>query len=373
MAKFQIGCSWGQLHYSLSGGISQSTFALNGALSGGYSVNWLAYGFTPLLGGTVSKIRVYATAVTGTLVAGDLVCDIYSDSVGYPNASLQSSTTVTAIPTGAAWVEFTGFSTALTIGTNYWIVLRNADTTPTTNAITYTYSSTAFVSGTSADPALGQSLVFTSTNSGGTWTRTLNTGCFVVDYGSGNIEGWPIQSVSTSDPQIYSSREAGIKFDTPTNASMKVIGVCGVVSKAGTPTGDMRYRIYTGTSSSPTLVGTTVTRAPGAVNSSRVTKPLYFSSPITIAGGTTVRVVLSETTQSDTSTNRYQLEQYVLSSTDTGILVPYNTQPELTLSTDGGATFSETANRWPGIWLLLDASSPFASTGSGGGSFTFVG
>lgn len=357
--RFHVNMSWGQLHHSAGGGLAITTVNLNGALSGGYSAAWFAFSLVPLLGGTVSKIRVYASAVTGTLASGDLVCDIYSDSNGNPNTSLQSSTTVTSVPTGAAWVEFTGFSTALTVGTQYWIVLRNANATPTTNSVTYVASSSALALGSTSDPASGQALFFISSNSGGTWSRFLGPACFVVDYGGGNTEGWPVQGLTTSDPQIYSSREGGIKFVTPENVSLNVIGVCGAVSKSGTPTGDLRYRIYAGTSTSPTLLGTTVTRAPGTVNSSRTQKPLYFSAPIIIPGGTTLRVVVSETTQSDTSTNRYNNEQYVLSSTDTGILVPYATQPALTLSTDGGATFTDTSNRWPAIWLILDGDVPF--------------
>lgn len=359
MPKLQPFGSWGQLHYSNSGGIASATFALNGAASAGYSVNWLAYAFISLLGGTVSKIRVYANAVNGTLAAGDLVCDLYSDSAGFPSSSLQSSSTVTTVPTGAAWVEFTGFSTALTVGTTYWIVLRNADSAPTTNYPTYINFTTLAMLGSTADPGYSANLVYTSTNSGGAWTRTLAAGAFVIDYGSGDIEGIPLQSITTSDPQIYASREGGIKFTTPANSGLNVIGVAGVLTKNGTPTGDLRYRIYSGSGSSPTLLGTTVTRPPASINTSRTPKPLYFSSVINIPASTIIRVVASETTQTDTSGNRYHLEQFVLSSTDTGILVPYTTQPELTLSTDGGATFTDTANRWPGIWLILDGNAPF--------------
>lgn len=372
MSLFQIDGSWGCLTRDT---ISFSTFALNGSLSGGYSVNWLAYGFIPQLGGTVSKIRVYASAVTGTLGSSDLVCNLYSDSAGSPSTSLQSSTTVTSVPTGASWVEFTGFSTALTVGTTYWIVLRNANGTPTSNSATYTYLTNSSILGNSNNPALGQSLVYTSTNSGSTWTRAVSTGAFVVDYGSGNIEGFPVQSGTTGDPQIYSSREGGIKFTTPSNTTLNVIGVCAVASKTGTPTGNLRYRIYTGSGSSPTLLATTATRDAATISTTRNQKPLYFTSPVSISADTVVRVVASETTQSDTSGNRYNLEFITLSSSDTGILVPYTIQPEYTLSTDGGATFTDTANRYVSIWLILDAQEPFSSSGGGGagGSFTFIG
>lgn len=365
MSRLQIDGSWGRLYHSTSG-LSISTFALNGSLSGGYSVNWLAFGFIPLRGGTVSKIRVYVNAVTGTLGSSDLVCDVYSDSAGNPNASLQGSSTVTSVPTGAGWVEFTGFSTALTVGTNYWIVLRNANGTPTSNSATYAYLNSGALLGHATDPSIGQTLVFSSTNSGSTWTRALATGSFIIDYGSGSTEGLPIQSATTSDPQIYSSREGGIKFTTPVNVGLNVIGVCAIASKVGTPTGDLRYRIYTGSGSSPVLLATTVTRAPGTINTSRSQKPIYFSSLVYVPPNTVIRVVASETTQSDTSSNRYSLEYLSLSSTDTGILEPYSVQPEYTLSTDGGSTFTDTANRWPGIWLILDLDNPFTPSETGG-------
>jgi hypothetical protein len=375
--KTQFGLGWGQVYYSTSGGLGASTFNLNAALSGGYSANWWAAYIVPLQGGTVSKIRVYCSAVTGTLVSGDLVCDLYSESNGNPNTSLQSSTTVTTIPTGAAWVEFTDFSTALTAGTPYFIVLRNADATPASNAITYVSYSNLLLNGNITDPQLNQAAVFTSTNSGSTWTRLVNIPPVVIDYGSGVVEGFPIQGAAQggSSLQIYSSREAGIKFTTPENAKLNISGIIAVILKTGTPTGNLRYRIYSSNSTTPTLTATTLTRTAGQVSGSRSAKYIPFSSVVTLDANTVVRIVASETTQSDTSSNRFTLDEITLSSSDTGLILPYTVQPASTLSTDGGANFTDTADRIPIIWPVLDGEAPFTATSSGGsgGAFTFIG
>lgn len=370
MAKFQIDGTYGRLTAGTAG-YSRSTLALNGAASGGYSATWLAFYIVPQLGGTLSKVRVYATAVNGTLGASDLVCDIYSSSSSNPNTSLASSSTVTSTPTGAAWVEFTGFSQSLTVGTPYFIVLRNANGTPTTNYPTYISAwSNATALGTASDPVHGTILSFSSTNSGSTWSRLLAPSAFVLDYGSGNIEGFPAYQVSSSY-QVYSSREVGLKFTSP-NVALNVIGIGGLVAKAGTPTGNLRYRIYTGSSTSPTLLATTLTAAPGEINTGRSIKILYFSTPITLPASTVTRIVISETTQSDTSANRYTGEALQLSSTDTGLILPFTVQPASTLSTDGGATFADTSDECPALFLVLDQTNQFSVSG-GASSYTFLG
>lgn len=352
--KFTTGFNWPHNLIS-SGATNQSTFNLNGSLSGGYSQNWLFCVWVPLHNGTISKIRVYASAVAGTLGASDLVCDIYSVSAGVPNTSLQSSSTVTATPTGAAWVEFTGFSVAVTPGTPYAVVLRNADPTPTTNSITYRYLSNGNVniSSTTAPP-VGQTYIGTSTNSGSSWSISSNVLYVVIDYGGSVYEGFAASATSTVT--VYSSREAGIMYVLP--QGVNVVGVSALVYKTGSPTGNLRYRIYTGSGASPTLVGTTGTLAPADVNtSSSGSKPLYFSSPITLMAGTTIRIVVSETAQSDASGQNYTLSHLTLDTMN--VWYPLTSVPKRTLSTDGGATFSETNNSMPQITLLLDAEDPF--------------
>lgn len=366
--KFTTGFNWP--HNLVSVGAGQATFALNGVLSGGYSQNWLFYVWVPLHNGTISKIRVYASAVAGTLGASDLVCDIYSVSAGVPSTSLQSSATVTATPTGAAWVEFTGFSTAVTPGIPYAVVLRNANPTPTTNSITYRYLSTGSLAiATTFAPPVGQMYTGTSTNSGSSWSVSANTPYLVIDYGGSVYEGFAASATGTVT--VYSSREAGILYTLPN--SVNVVGVSSAVGKVASPTGNLRYRIYTGSGASPTLVGTTGTLAPADVSTS-VTggKPLYFSSPITLLAGTTVRIVVSETTQSDASGQNYSLGHLTLDTMN--VWYPLTSVPKRTLSTDGGATFTETNDSMPQITLLLDAEDPFPEpAGGGASSYTFIG
>jgi hypothetical protein len=217
-------------------------------------------------------------------------------------------------------------------------------------------------------PGIGQ-LAYTSVNSGGTWTRNWSVGQFVVEYSSGSKEGWPVQSVSTGLLQVYSAREEGIKFRTLPGPNLRVIGITAQALKASTPTGDLRYRIYLGDTSSPTLLATTNTKSQSGVNTSRSAKTLYFNTPQIVPANTTVRVVISETTNSDVSSLRYECEAMVLSSTDTGIIPPYADNPSLTASTDGGATFSDTSHRIPLIWMVLDGEQPFSYDSATGSRF----
>jgi len=347
--------------YGYGVSLGTGTFTQNGAASGGHSVNWTAYSFAPVIGGTVSKIRVWVHAVNGTLGASDLVCDIYSDNAGSPNVSLASSSTVTTTPTGQMVVEFTGFSQAITAGTLYWIVLRNANATPTTNYPTYARLSnlTNLVPGSNA--GTWDSIFATSTNSGGAWTETADQGRFlVVEYSGGAKEGMPLTVTASTATQIFSTREGGLYFTSPANVTLNVIGMHFAMSRSGSPTGSFRGRIYTG--ATPSLQGTTSTMVATANSTTAAgLLPLYFGSVIAIPPSTIVRAVGSETTQSDGSANRFNIPEIGLYAPDIA-LYPIAT-PKRTLSTDGGASFTETDNVAPLVALILDPDQPFASGG----------
>jgi len=92
----------------------------------------------------------------------------------------------------------------------------------------------------------------------------------------------------------------------------------------------------------------------------RFLKPLYFAASIAIPPQTAVRLVLSETAQSDTSSNKYVLEEVNIHAADNTLMYPWSSsRPAVTLSTDGGATFAETANILPSIFFVLDSNNPF--------------
>ena len=53
------------------------------------AATWLAYGFIPDANRQVSKVKAYTSTITGTLADTDVTCDVYSDSAGSPNASIE--------------------------------------------------------------------------------------------------------------------------------------------------------------------------------------------------------------------------------------------------------------------------------------------
>lgn len=336
-----------------SGAPATGTLALNAANT------WLALSFRPPADLTIAKVRVYASAVGGTLDGNDLECHIFSNAVGVPNASLSSTATVTATPTGAAWVEFTGLSQAVTGGTQYWIVLKNAAAAPTTNFPTYQWVTGAPAAGMGPTSST-QNWSKKQTSDGSTWGTSPVTGVmgYGIEYSTGAIDGILMEGVNTSitGDGVYSTREAGVYFTSPANVRMRVRGVRMMpANKTGTPTGNLRYRIYTGTT--PTLVCTTADVVAPADLTAIAYIQGYCASTITIEPGTIVRVVMSETTQSDTSGNRY----------NTSYMVIPNTAPARSLTLFGGlqktyfdgSTWAQTNTEFPPFSLILDTDGPF--------------
>lgn len=138
-----------------------------------------------------------------------------------------------------------------------------------------------------------------------------------------------------------------------------------MVIRGGTPTGFPRYRIYQDLNSETrSLLGTTATMSfhPFTVGGGVVQWfPLFFQTPVTIAAGLPTRVVLSETTQSDSSSNKFQHRTFVTENDANSLAALGGFQG--TLSTDGGSTWAETATDIVPFALLLGPD----GSGSGGG------
>lgn len=319
----------------------------------------------------VSKIKVYVSSVTGTVGSSDLRCDIYSDSGGAPSSSLANTSTVTAAPTGAQWVEFTGFSYTLTEGTQYWIVVRNLNATPASNYPTLrTIVNYANTYGTSGLSTWGFSRKV-STDSGATWA-TVTQASFAarIEFNNGTFFGFPVESVASttaaSGERVYASRELGVKFTTPANASLKVIGVAMRVGKTGSPTGDCRFRIYQDT----TLVATTGVVPLGNITSGVLMYPLYFTSTQSLSASTSYRVVISETTNSDASTNYYYTTKMTWENNANSLnLKPMNGTLQRTYY--DGSSWTDTSTEVCEFMLILDPSGEFASTGSGATNYAY--
>jgi hypothetical protein len=165
----------------------------------------------------------------------------------------------------------------------------------------------------------------------------------------------------------YSTREVGVKFTTPTNGKFRVIGITFFIFRNGTPTGNLRYRLYNGTS----LVDTTVSTVPNTqtTNGNAQYIPLYFSTTQSLSANTTYRITIAESSQSDTSSNYYSSYKYTC-GTDTGYssLLPFNGTFQKTYY--DGSSWTDYSDQIYACGLILENENAI-DTSSGGGSSAY--
>jgi hypothetical protein len=337
--------------------VASTTLALSAANT------WLAFGFVPDSNRTLSKVRAYFSALGGSVGAGEISCSLYSDAAGQPNALVEARTTTTGAYAGSAWNEWTGFTTALTGGVQYWLVFKNLNATPATNFPTVRFGA----SNGGPIPAQGSSITYgwhrrSSTDGGATWpTSNFNSFGWRLEYADGSFDGWPASDAgaNASTQGIFSDHMCGNIFTTRPNARLVVAGITFFLHRAGTPTGDLRYRIYQGS----TLLATTNTVATANIVSGN-TYVAYFTTPITLEPSTAYRVVISETTQSDTSANRFGSYCWTVDTDANSLaLMPFGGTCMETYW--DGSVWTDTSSRIMTFALLLDTNGAFATVAGG--------
>lgn len=322
----------------------------------------LLLGLLPPVSKTLSKVKVYVSAVTGTLGANDIVCELWSMPTGVlgsttaPASLLESRNTVTAVPTGASWVEITGFTSALTAGTMYALVFRNVNGTPASNNF-----SIRWVTGL-LPTALGSTsfgwVKRQSADSGSTYgTNVGGVGGYTAEMSDGTVIGIPASNAAVlgSGDGIYSARELGAEFTTPSQAKPRVVGVLFICTATGSPSGKLLGRLYEGT----TLLATTEAAPARSANSNFMF--CYFTSPVELKAGTAHKATVGETTQSDTSGNRFNLYGLTLEASGSQALMPLAGWKKALL--DGTWTVTDTEAVL--VALVLDGDQPFSSVAPG--------
>lgn len=312
-------------------------------------------------GKTLSKVRFYVSAVTGTLGASDIVAELYQLPDGLLSTTtasgsgtlVESRSTVTSTPTGAAWVEVTGWTSVCTAGKQYAIVLKNANGTPASNNYTVRW-----VTGLHDDGLGSGSMGWwkrQSTDSGSTYSsNTAAVAGLELEWSDGSLSGLAASqgSVTAVGDGIYQARELGANFTTPAQARPRVIGVLALLAVSGTPTGNIRFRIYRGT----TLVATTEpqTQRTGA----STVQMGFFTSVQELDAAVEHYVTCGETTNADTSANRINLQELtVRDAAATKGLLPSGGWRKALL--DSTWTVTDTASI--AIALILDGEQPYAS------------
>lgn len=299
-------------------------------------------------GKTLSTVRAYINAVTGTLIAGDVTLSLYADSgaTQVPTGAAIETKNCSSAPTAAGWYEWTGFSTALTFGTRYWLVWKNANAAPTTNFPTMQRIAD-FV-------ALSVNGRKNSTNSGSTWSSLSGTaGAFRIAWSDGTYDGWPLSAAAAlgSGNGVYAARECGSLMTI--QGSPRVVGAwMTVAANTGTPTGTPRLRIYSGSGTTPALIATS-----GLAIQASTTLAAFFANDIILPPGA-YRLTLSETTQSDASTDRMNCYGFTVdNNAPSKALMPFGSQV-LTYTTDG-ITFTDDDTQGVPCGFLLDAGNEF--------------
>ncbi len=336
--------------------VSDETTTSNLAMSA--SATWLAVGFQATASRTLSELHLGIASVTGTLGTGDLRLALYSDSAGKPGTEIEGINSSGA--PSATWQTITGFASSTTAGTTYWIVARNMNGTAASNYFTISRRagsvSNLGISNSAQSGTQGGWMGASSTDSGANWTRSATATPIAAVWSDGTAEGFPISAAGTSC-QVYAARECGLLLRTGATA-LRVAGVAAQISKTGTPTGGAWFRLYEGTGNSRTLVATTgsTTNASTSVSYTQ----LWFSSSIVLKAWTSYTLVLSETAQSDASTSRYNLVGLAFPSSLASLFsASLGAATQYSATTDGGATWTDTANQIHHIAFVLDPRSPF--------------
>ncbi len=367
VAPYRAGQLLGWLPDAASGTWTQQNTA---------AANWLAVSFIPDSGRTLSAARVFVSAVAGTLASGDITASLYDSagSNGAPGSSIETGKLPSATITASGWYDFTGFTTALTSGQQYWIVFKNGNGTPASNNCTF-----RGVSGATEIPLGGSIFRFawaraTSTNSGSAWSNTAGNVGMRISYADGSYDGYPISNTAAAavGDGVYATRESGVKFTSPPNGVLKIAGISMLLgSPTGTPTNGLRFGLWTG--GTPANLAYTNTVPVTASASGGQWIYAYFASTQTLQPGTIVRVTLA-TSGADASTKRYVLQE-VTWDTDSNsvILLPWEGTATKTYYDGSSWTDSALGTSMFAHAVLLDTAGEFGAGAGTSGGFVFGG
>lgn len=322
---------------------------------------------------TLNTIRWPIAYIGGSPASGDARLDIYSSTTGnVPDATLANSTTTSGSFAADTWVSQTGFSLALSAGVRYWVVVRNVDGAPATNYFAIRVGTGIFPSGWTQYDVDSAYTFAESVNSGASWANDAGSGLFpfVLLFSDSTAFGLPYaRRYRALDPDatfgVYSTRERGTLFTTPANFKANVKCLSFQVAKQGSPTGSLRYRLYAGT----TLIDTTATYLASTLASGGGNFPLCFTTPVTLSPSTIYRAVVSETTQSDTSSNYIQTTRFYVADSDatSQTLKPFGSATAGTYY--NGSSWSDDTTSLVPFMMTLDNGSEFAVQGANYGGF----
>lgn len=345
---------------------------------------WVAFSFI-CRHPEVNEVACYLSAITGTMTAAELTCSIQaSNSSGVPNGSSVETVNCDAVP--AVGINTWTLTGTYTPGTTYWAVFKNLNGTPASNFVSWRF----MANGTLPVAKTGNTITGPgfhkrhSTDAGTTWTagNVAASGGIRIKYDSNGTpfyDGFLVNTQATigNTGGVYDTRKLGVKFTTPANGQYKVAGATMFHLRTGTPTGNLYYELYEG--STPTLVATS-TVAPNAsyvAISSTGYIPLHFETTVssqlvptsyTLSANTIYRLVMCVSTGGSTSNYLSSYRYTMESGSATEGINPFSGTVQETYY--NGSTWTDTADQFLPFGLLLDSDDPI--TASGGGGTTYI-
>jgi hypothetical protein len=322
---------------------------------------------------TVSSISIYIVAITGSPVFSLYVADsVYSSTGNPPATAYYLATRNSWAPTSTGWVDDINsqlsWSDALATGYRYHFVMQNISSNPSSNYIRLAYHDINFVMNqTMANGYLTASALT------GSWTlHSRHLGGFKITFNNGSSFGF--QSPSSAGYNLINmygtSRLGGFKFSLPSGLNYNVVALSFYCPRTGNGC-SLASRIYS--VSNNQLLATSVNKYTWQQNyQATQIRKFFFSSPVTLSGGTEYRAVVFDVDNVGSSSN--YMSHYCLLARNSTEQSSFGMSVTGTYSTNGGSTWTDdtSVNLVPMVFLIhLDPSNPFSvpsgSGGSGGG------
>ena len=216
---YRDGMAFGYVLASSGGSIA--TWTANAA------ANRLAMRFVARHSGAPFGIALRIGTVTGSPQQQDVKVSLWSVGAnGLPDTQLEErdNGSSSALSSNSRLVVG-GWTTSLSAGQEYFIVVRNGNASPTTNYFAVAYGvEKATLAGNAVSPPAGS---YTSTDSGSTWSAqgTQRSNYQIIyNTGSGDFTyDWLV--IQTSGNSSLNNNPTGVRFTTPSGIRLRVIGV----------------------------------------------------------------------------------------------------------------------------------------------------
>jgi hypothetical protein len=191
------------------------------------AANRLAMRFVARHSGAPAGIALRIGTVTGSPQQQDVKVSLWSVGAnGLPGTQLEErdNGSSSALSSGSRLVVG-GWTTDLSAGQEYFIVVRNGNASPTTNHFSVAYGVDKHtLAGNAISPPAGS---YTSSDSGSTWPEQgTQRGNYQIIYNTGSGDftyDWLV--IQTNSHTSLNNNPTGVRFTTPSGLRLRVIGV----------------------------------------------------------------------------------------------------------------------------------------------------